>query len=115
MASRNGPSSRGGYQKVPDDLMEQDNNRLASSLSGKVSTLKNIALDIESEAKYQNKYLDGMGEEMDISGSLLGGSFQRLTKMVASGSSNRKLMCYFVLITVGIFFFGYYILSRVKR
>jgi len=95
-------------------MMEQENNRLASGLSTKVSTLKNIALDIQNEAKYQNTYLDGMGEDMESATGLLSGSVKRLSHMVSSGSSNRKLMCYLVLFIVGAFFAGYYVLTRVK-
>ncbi|XP_065072111.1 BET1-like protein [Rhopilema esculentum] len=112
MASRNGSSGRGGH--TSDSMMEQENNRLASGLSSKISTLKNIALDIENEAKYQNSYLDGMGDDMETTSSLLGGSVKRLSHMISSGSSNRRLMCYLILIIVGAFFAGYYVLTRVK-
>ena len=51
---------------------------------------------------------------MEGTTSLLGGSVKRLSYMVSSGGSNRKLMCYLIAFIVGAFFIGYYILTRVK-
>ena len=51
---------------------------------------------------------------MESTTGLLGGSVKRLSHMVSSGTSNRKLMCYFVLFIVGAFFAGYYVLTRIK-
>ena len=52
---------------------------------------------------------------MDSSKGLLGGSMQRLSHMVASNASNRKLMCYLILFLVGAFVIGYYALAKIKK
>ena len=51
---------------------------------------------------------------MEGTTALLGGSVKRLSHMISSGSSNRKLMCYLILFIVGGFFAGYYLLTKVK-
>ncbi|CAH3015578.1 unnamed protein product [Porites evermanni] len=113
MANRGGNSHRGARSTTTDEMLETENNRMVDDLAAKVSRLKGIAIDIENETKQQNKYLDGMGDEFSSSSSLLGGSAARLSTMISSGRSNRKLMCYMIAALVGIFFFGYYALSRV--
>lgn len=53
------------------------------------------------------------GDEFGSSSSLLSGSAARLSKMINSGRSNRKVMCYLIAGLVGLFIVGYYALSKV--
>ncbi|XP_078366507.1 BET1-like protein [Oculina patagonica] len=114
MATRNG-SNRGMGSKTAstDEMLETENNRMVDDLAAKVSRLKGIAIDIENESKQQNKYLDGMGDDFGSSSGLLSGSAARLSQMISSGRSNRKIMCYLIAGLVGFFFIGYYALSKV--
>ena len=49
------------------------------------------------------------GTEFDSTQGLLGGSVNRIGKMVSSGKGNRKLICYMVLLSVIMFFVIYFI------
>ena len=113
MAGR-GSASYKKLATTEEDILQQENDARASSLSSKISTLKSIALDIDSEAKYQNKYLDGMGDDFGSASGLLGSSMKRLNNMVSSGSSNRKLMCYLILFLVTGFFIIWYVVGKVR-
>lgn len=106
-------NNRGSRTTSADEMLETENNRMVEDLAAKVSRLKGIAIDIENESKQQNKYLDGMGDDFGSSSSLLSGSAARLSQMISAGQSNRKIMCYLIAGLVGIFFIGYYALSKV--
>ncbi|XP_058973309.2 BET1-like protein [Pocillopora verrucosa] len=106
-------NNRGSRTTSTDEMLETENNRMVDDLAAKVSRLKGIAIDIENESKQQNKYLDGMGDDFGSSSSLLSGSAARLSQMVSAGRSNRKIMCYLIAGLVGVFFIGYYALSKV--
>ena len=115
MAARMGSSGRVSYHKLPDDdMLEQENDSMVSALSSKISMLKNVAIDIDKEANYQNKYVDGMQHDFDSAGGFLGSSMKRLNNMVASSSSNRKLMCYLILFLVMFFIICWYFISKVR-
>ncbi|KAK8796648.1 hypothetical protein WA588_000776, partial [Blastocystis sp. NMH] len=45
-------------------LMEQENDNRLLELHNKMSSLKSIAVDIDGEVRQQNRYLDGMGNDM---------------------------------------------------
>eukprot|EP00111_Clytia_hemisphaerica_P016630 TCONS_00049310-protein len=118
MASwKNRDSSRVSYNKLgqDDSTLEHENDRMVNNLASKVSTIKNIAIDLDNEAKYQNQFLGDMGNDFDSAGGFLGSSMKRLNAMVASGSSNRKLMCYMVFFLVLIFFICYYLVGKLSR
>ncbi|XP_064634505.1 BET1-like protein [Lineus longissimus] len=93
------------------EIMERENQDIASNLSSKVNRLKNIAFDIETEAKDQNKYLSGMDSDFDSSEGLLSGSMKRMNGMLSSGKGNRRLMCYIILGLVVTFIVIYYFVS----
>ncbi|XP_052833889.1 uncharacterized protein LOC106876735 isoform X2 [Octopus bimaculoides] len=42
-------------------MLEEENSAHVDGLSSKISRLKGLALDIESDTKDSNRYLDGMG------------------------------------------------------
>ncbi|WAR02121.1 BET1L-like protein [Mya arenaria] len=73
-----------------------------------------IALDIETETKSQNMYMDDhMSGEFDSSQGLLTGSMNRINSMVNSGRGNRKVMCYIIAGLVILFFISYYLVTKV--
>jgi len=96
-----------------DDMLDHENQMRVNGLAGKVSLLKEIALDIDDEAKSSNRYLDGMTGDFGSSQGLLSGTMNRLNTMVSSGKNNRKLMCYVILGLVGSFCIFYYFILRV--
>ncbi|KAK4015208.1 hypothetical protein OUZ56_030194 [Daphnia magna] len=98
-----------------DDLVEEQNERLAQELAGKVSRLKNLAFEIEHETKDQNKFLSGMVDDFDSSHSLLGTSMGRVKNILTMGSSNRKTMCYIGFLIFAFFIFIYYTSSFFSR
>ena len=56
-------------------------------------------------------------EQEDDFGStsgLLSGSAVRLSQMISSGRSNRRVMCYIIVGLVVLFFVGYYALTKFK-
>lgn len=94
--------------------MDQENQRLTENLAGKVSRLKNIAFDIENDAKDSNTYLSGMQEDFEGSAGLLGGTMKRVNYMMSNGKNNRKLMCYIILGLVIIFIICYYFILHFR-
>ncbi|XP_033124725.1 BET1-like protein [Anneissia japonica] len=96
-----------------EDMLESENNRLSENLASKVSTLKSLALDIESETNDQNRYLDGMDGEFDSTHGLLGGTVKRFDQMLKSGKHNRRLMCYLILTLLFLFVLFYMLIGHV--
>ncbi|ELU17952.1 hypothetical protein CAPTEDRAFT_190867 [Capitella teleta] len=95
-----------------EEIMDRENQQMTQNLADKVSRLKNIAFDIETETKDSNSYLTGMGMDMDGSTGLLSGTMKRMDHMIGSGKGNRKLMCYIILGLVVAFLIFYFIISR---
>ncbi|XP_012560074.1 BET1-like protein isoform X1 [Hydra vulgaris] len=111
------PRGTSSYHKLPNDenILHDENDRMVSNLSTKISTLKNIAIEIDKEAKYQNEFVGGMAEDFDSAGGFLGSTMKRLNTLVSSSSSNRKLMCYLIIILVGTFFVLYFITGILRK
>uniref|UniRef100_A0AAQ4R8V5 t-SNARE coiled-coil homology domain-containing protein n=1 Tax=Gasterosteus aculeatus aculeatus TaxID=481459 RepID=A0AAQ4R8V5_GASAC len=97
-----------------DDLLDQENKRLAENLATKVSRLKSLAYDIDREADDQNEYLDGMDSNFLSATGLLSGSVKRFSTMVRSGRDNRRILCYVSVGLVLVFFLLYYMVSRIQ-
>ncbi|XP_062950094.1 BET1-like protein isoform X1 [Cynocephalus volans] len=76
-----------------EEILDQENKRMADSLASKVTRLKSLALDIDRDAEDQNQYLDGMDSDFTSMTSLLTGSVKRFSTMARSGRDNRKLLC----------------------
>ncbi|CAG5116227.1 unnamed protein product [Candidula unifasciata] len=104
---------RNGANLSTEEMLDTENQRRVTGLADKVSILRGLALDIESESKDSNRYLDGMAGDFSSSEGLLTGSMKRLNNMVGSGKNNRRLMCYIVIGLVVLFIVTYYIVSRV--
>ncbi|XP_052801379.1 BET1-like protein isoform X2 [Mya arenaria] len=97
-----------------EEMLDTENQARVEGLAGKISRLKGIALDIETETKSQNMYMDDhMSGEFDSSQGLLTGSMNRINSMVNSGRGNRKVMCYIIAGLVILFFISYYLVTKV--
>ncbi|CAI9743337.1 QUALITY PROTEIN: BET1 [Octopus vulgaris] len=68
---RNGRVNNNGRTEA---MLEEENSAHVDGLSSKISRLKGLALDIESDTKDSNRYLDGMGTDFDSSQGLLTGN-----------------------------------------
>ena len=107
--------NRNGSDSATERMMEAENNRLADQLSGKVSRLKMLSLDMKDNVEEDNRYLDDMGSDFMSTSGLLGGTVSRFTKMMDSGRGNRKMMCYVILALVIIFFILYFIITKSSK
>ncbi|GBN15445.1 BET1-like protein [Argiope bruennichi] len=102
-------------RQLGEDALEAQNRYRADELAKKISKLKSVAYDIEVEAKDHNRLLDDVDNEFDSSTGFLSGSLNKVNKMMFTGRSDRRLMCYVVLITVGLFIVFYYLANKVTR
>eukprot|EP00729_Bicosta_minor_P012777 gene12779-5568_t len=85
-----------GALSAADEAFEREHDTLlAEGLLAQVNEMKDLAIDIGTEVRSHNKFLDGMEEDMDLTGGLLGGSMNRLAKVTGAKSST-QLMCYLV-------------------
>ncbi|ESO97253.1 hypothetical protein LOTGIDRAFT_231473 [Lottia gigantea] len=96
-----------------EEMLDYENQQKVSGLSSKISRLKEITVDLNTEAKESNSFLDGMSDNFGSATGLLTGSMSRMSHMVNSGKGNRKLMCYIIIGLVTLFFISYYLISRV--
>jgi len=105
---RNGQNSP-AYSQLRDyeshQMMEQENDRMADELSGKVRALKSLSIDIGNEVRTQNSLLGDMDDEFDSSGGLLQSTMARLTNISKAG--HHKLMWYLILFALFVFFICY--------
>ncbi|XP_053418109.1 BET1-like protein isoform X1 [Nycticebus coucang] len=99
---------------VVEEILDQENKRMADSLASKVTRLKSLALDIDRDAEDQNRYLDGMDSDFTSMTSLLTGSVKRFSTMARSGRDNRKLLCGVAVGLIVAFFILSYLLSRAR-
>merc|ERR1711928_25263 len=87
-----------------DDVIEEQNERLAAELSFKVSRLKSLAFEIENETKDQVGFLGGVTDDFESSHNLLKNTLGRVNRLFTSGRSNRNTM-FFVAFFGGLFSF----------
>mmetsp|Transcript_21990 Transcript_21990/g.61030 ORF Transcript_21990/g.61030 Transcript_21990/m.61030 type:complete len:91 (-) Transcript_21990:287-559(-) len=71
--------------------MERENDRSMSDLGDRVSMLKNITKGIQDEVHSQHTILDNMGVDMSGARNMLGGTVDRLGK-VMENASNKKIL-----------------------
>merc|ERR1712080_55914 len=102
--NRNSSNSLGSTEET-EKMLDNQNREMTEQLSQKVSRLKNLAFDIETETKEHGGLLDNFGGDMDSGNNLLSGSLARVHGMLGTGRSNRKLFLYICLSLVVIFFF----------
>ncbi|PKY03156.1 hypothetical protein P168DRAFT_291298 [Aspergillus campestris IBT 28561] len=80
---------------------EQQNNALLNSLSGKVSALKSVTVDIYDNARDQET-LDHSGQVFSSLGTSLQGSASRLTRMAKQGDTVAVLKVAGICVGVGV-------------
>ncbi|CAI7867403.1 unnamed protein product [Closterium sp. NIES-54] len=98
-------SGAGGAMRSTAYASEQSNEEALSQLEERARLIKELTKDIHGEVQSQNRFLDGMGLEMDSARRMLAGTVDRFTK-VFSSKQNRglaavvvsalKSQCYFV-------------------
>ncbi|XP_041366300.1 BET1-like protein isoform X2 [Gigantopelta aegis] len=103
---------RSGNGKT-EEMLDHENQSRVEGLATKISRLKGIAVDLESESRESNRYLDDMTDDFGSTTGLLSGSIHRINNMINTGRSNRKIMCYIILGLVGLFLITYYLIIRV--
>ena len=92
--------------------MEAENDRRSEALRNKVSTLRNIAVDIRDDVDNQNQYISDNSNLFETATALMKGSFGRVQQMNKQTSQNCKIMCYFILFAIIVFFIGYLLIGR---
>lgn len=81
-----------------------------SGLNDKVSLLKQLSIDIGTEVKEQNKFLDEMDSDFDMTRGIFAGTMQKLEGMMSQGGS--KHMCAMTLFIFFFFLLIYFFLMR---
>ncbi|KAL3842130.1 hypothetical protein ACJMK2_020178 [Sinanodonta woodiana] len=94
-------SEQGGYQYT-NQLLEEENERLEESLTGKVKALKSMTIDIGHEVREQNKMLGEMDTDFESTGGILQSTMGRLKAITRAGGY--KLMWYMILFALFVFF-----------
>lgn len=101
-------SSRGA-PGAQQDLLEQENERLAEELQGKIGALKSLTIDIGHEVRYQDKLLRGIDDDMDRTGGFLSNTMARVVRLGRNG--HQKYMCYIFLFALFIFLLLYFVIK----
>ncbi|XP_013407003.1 BET1 homolog [Lingula anatina] len=83
-------------------MIEEENDSLTNSLSDKVKALKSLTIDIGTEVREQNKFLNDFDNDMDNSSGILGATMGRLTAMARAG--HNKFIWYLLLFSLFVFF-----------
>ncbi|KAH7405151.1 hypothetical protein KP509_15G058500 [Ceratopteris richardii] len=73
------------------EISEHENDRELDGLQDRVSLLKRLTSDIHAEVDSQNRILDHMGNQMDISKGMLFGTVGRFKKVFEAKSSRSYL------------------------
>ncbi|KAL1923224.1 uncharacterized protein VTP21DRAFT_9600 [Calcarisporiella thermophila] len=95
-------------QENTEYLFEQQNDLRMQELDAKVRALKHVTIDIHRDVEEQNRYLDGMQNNMGGFGSLFSGTVRRLSAMTSA--RHKKMMCYYVACAVGAFIVIYWLI-----
>ncbi|EAA00304.2 BET1 homolog [Anopheles arabiensis] len=99
-----GPSSATGH-----DALEEENERMAEELKGKIGALKSLTIDIGNEVRYQDRLLRGIDEDMDRTGGFMSNTINRVVRLGKGG--HRNYMCYMFLFVLAVFFVLYVVLK----
>ncbi|NP_001040395.1 BET1 homolog [Bombyx mandarina] len=101
------------YQPVPrvatEDTIENENERMAEELSGKISSLKYISIELGNEVRDQEKLLRGLDDDVDRSSGFLGKTMGRVLRL-GKGNHNYYIF-YLFLFSIFVFFLLYIILK----
>lgn len=104
------------YQPVPQsapssshDALEEENERMAEELKGKIGALKTLTIDIGNEVKYQDRLLAGMDDDMESTTGVLKNTMGRVLRLGKGG--HRNYMCYMFLFVLAILLLLYVVLK----
>lgn len=92
-----------------NDLIEEENERLAEELKGKVGALKSLTIDIGNEVRYQDKLLRGIDDDIDRTGGFLSNTMNRVIRLGRNG--HQKYMCYMFLFALFVFVLLYFVIK----
>ena len=65
-----------------------------------------------TQQHFYYRLLDSMDGDFDSTSGFLGGTLNRVNKMVSSGRGNRKIMCYVILGVILTIFFLYLTIKK---
>ncbi|XP_043282510.1 BET1 homolog isoform X2 [Venturia canescens] len=94
-----------GYEPLPSsssNALEEENERMAEELQGKIHALKSLSIDIGTEVKYQHKMLNDMDEDFEKTSGSLSSSVARVLRMAKAG--HNCYILYLFLFSIGVFF-----------
>ncbi|XP_063383496.1 BET1 homolog [Cydia fagiglandana] len=101
------------YQPIPrvatEDAVAHENDQMAEELSGKISTLKHMSIEIGNEVRYQDKILRGLDDDVDRSSGFLGKTMGRVLRL-GKGNHNYYVF-YLFLFSIFVFFLLYIVLK----
>ncbi|XP_064603788.1 BET1 homolog [Liolophura sinensis] len=92
-----------------NEMLEEENSSLESSLSNKVKALKHLTIDIGTEVRTHNKLLSEMDNDFESSTGLLESSIARVKAIARTGGW--RFILYLVLFSLFVFFVCYVILK----
>ncbi|KAK8794666.1 hypothetical protein WA158_001647 [Blastocystis sp. Blastoise] len=96
-----GSSERNSLLEKNKTFLEQENEERLGDLHSKMSSLRELAIDINTEVKTQNKYLDEMNQDMNKTQGLLGNTIGKIGELMKSGDGN--YMCLLIVFIVIVF------------
>jgi len=99
----------GHQQQSSSQLVEEENEKMASLLSDKVKTLKSLSIDIGNEAREQNKFLKSLDDDFDKSGGFLQSTMARVTAMAKAG--HNCYILYLLLFAMFVFVVCWFIIK----
>lgn len=84
-----------GNVSSEQEAIEASNEEKVGNLSGQVHEMRHIAININEEVLNQNRYLDGMNNQMGHAGDMLNNSLRALRQL--SNGAGGLNMCMFVV------------------
>eukprot|EP00127_Corallochytrium_limacisporum_P001052 Clim_evm15s35 gene=Clim_evmTU15s35 len=105
MPSASDPARERMLGQNMEDQMESENDNMVNQLTGKLTALKSLTINIGDEVRSQNRMLDGMGDDFFGAGALLKSTMGRLDRLI--GSQGGSHMCVLVLFVLFVFFIIY--------
>jgi len=94
--------------------LDKRNQQRSHQLASKVSMLRSVALDLETEAHHHNRLLDGLSHDFIRSEGLLLGSLNRIRNLIPAGRQNHKIMCYMAGFVVCFMWFLSYFYASIS-
>ena len=92
--------------QVDEESLERENDKGVSDLGDRVSLLKNITKGIQDEVQDQHGILDRMSLDMSGTRGMLGGTADRLGKVMENSTNSRvmQVVCGLVALCMVLYF-----------